>query len=173
MPASMTPLREEHRELLPEITALAQTADQIGAVPTPELKASIESRLEFLRDHLRPHAQAEDEVLYPVVARVMGSPEATATMRRDHVEVVRLTDKLDGLYGLLGDDESVGDELANELRRVLYGLSAVVSLHFAKEEEVYVPVLENGLTPTDADDLFRDMSAAHHRISHGDTAHSH
>ena len=118
-------------------------------------------------------AQAEDEVLYPVVARVMGSPDATATMRRDHVEVVRLTDELDRLSRILGDDESVGNELANELRRALYGLSAVVSLHFAKEEEVYVPVLEDGLTPRDADELFRGMSAAHRRILHGETAHNH
>ena len=173
MPASMQPLREEHRELLPEIESLAVTADRIGAVSTSESKASIASRLEFLRDHLRPHAQAEDEVLYPVVARVMGSPDATATMRRDHVEVVRLTDELDRLFGSLVGDEPIAGQLATDLRRVLYGLFAVISLHFAKEEEVYVPILENGLMPDEADELFRNMSAAHHRITNGEIQHSH
>ena len=48
----------------------------------------------FSAHHLIPHAQAEDQALYPVVARVMGVPEATATMRRDHVEVGRLTEEL-------------------------------------------------------------------------------
>jgi len=30
---------------------------------------------------------------------------------------------------------------------VLYGLYAIVKLHFAKEEEVYLPILDQRLTP--------------------------
>ena len=173
MPASMTPLREEHRELLPEIAALRDTASDVGTVPTPELRTSIESRVQFLRDHLMPHAQAEDEVLYPAVAALIGSEDATATMRRDHVEVARLTSELEILRRRLIDDEHLSSNLAGELRRVLYGLFAVISLHFAKEVEVYVPLLEAGLTPTEADELFRNMRAAHDRITHGYTTHNH
>lgn len=33
----------------------------------------------------------EEDALYPVVARLMGAPAATATMTRDHVEVERLS----------------------------------------------------------------------------------
>jgi hypothetical protein len=41
----------------------------------------------FLHDELIPHARAEEAALYPVVQRVIGAPETTATMARDHVEV--------------------------------------------------------------------------------------
>jgi hypothetical protein len=39
----------------------------------------------------------------------------------------------------------------------------MVTLRFAKEEEVYVPLLEATMTPDDADALFAAMGhAAHH-----------
>lgn len=165
MSALMTPLRDEHRGLLPEIAALRDTADQVGIVPSDVIAARIAARLVFLRDHLRPHAQAEDEVLYPAVARLMGSTHATDTMRRDHVEVVALTEQLAALHERVAAGTPLDQTTIDELRRVLYGLYAVVSLHFAKEEEVYVPILEAGLSADEAHDLFAAMHEAHHRLS--------
>lgn len=162
MPASMTPLRDEHRGLLPEIAALRDTADRVGIAPPDQMKEMIDGRLAFLDHHLRPHAQTEDEVLYPVVAGLMGGPDSVATMRRDHVEVHRLTQELHLLRTRLTDG-TIDDDIARGLRRVLYGLFAIVSLHFAKEEEVYLPLLEQGLTADQADALFEDMGDAHHR----------
>jgi hypothetical protein len=37
------------------------------------------------------------------------------------------------------------------LRRVLYGLYALINLHFAKEEEIYADVLEHRLSTTEKD----------------------
>ncbi len=171
MAVSMAPLRDEHRGLRPEIDALRTTGDEVGAVDAETLRASVAARLTFLRDHLRPHAMAEDEALYPVVARLLGGPDATASMRRDHVEVLRLTDELGQLHDRI-TDTAVDQQLAQELRRVLYGLYAVVSLHFAKEEEVYVPALEAGLSPAEADAMFHEMHVAHHRAAGGHAAHA-
>jgi hypothetical protein len=39
------------------------------------------------------------------------------------------------------------------LRRVLYGLHAVISLHFAKEDELLVPWMENRLSATEQENL--------------------
>lgn len=164
MCALLTPLHEEHQHLLPEIEALRETAEKVGTVDADELLASVAARLDFLRHHLGPHAAAEDEVLYPAVARLMGSPDATATMRRDHVEVHALTEQLERLHRAAAVASPNALPLA-ELRRVLYGLYAVVTLHFAKEEEVYVPILERGLTQLDADALLHEMHQAHHRLS--------
>ncbi len=69
-------------------------------------------------------------------------------------------ERLGELRELLRD--GMADE--NGLRRVLYGLHAVVSLHFAKEEEVYLPILEARLTPHEADTMFAAMEAAAHEI---------
>ena len=109
--------------------------------------------------HLIPHAQAEDAALYPIVGRIMGAPEATATMRRDHAEVGRLTGELGALRARLA--AGVAEEaVLRDLRRVLYGLYALVTVHFAKEEEVYLPLLDARLTADAATELFRDMEAA-------------
>jgi iron-sulfur cluster repair protein YtfE (RIC family) len=152
------PLREEHRELLPHIEALRTAADSIGDVSSDALRDEVDGAYEFLVEHLIPHATAEDRALYPVVARVMGAPEATATMVRDHVTVGQLTKELGGLRSELHGEPAVGQLKA--LRRILYGLYALVSTHFAKEEEVYLPLLEERLSAEQAEAMFQQLEVA-------------
>ncbi|HEY6957522.1 MAG TPA: hemerythrin domain-containing protein [Candidatus Limnocylindria bacterium] len=149
------PIREEHRALLPHIERLRTTADEVGHVPGDVLRKKLDDAHEFLTRHLIPHAKAEDEVMYPEVARLMGAPRATATMSRDHLEVGRLTDELAALRGFAEAEPDA--QRANELRRVLYGLYALVRTHFAKEEEIYLPILDERLTLAEAEDLFKEM----------------
>ncbi len=98
-----------------------------------------------LREDLLHHAHVEEHALYPVVARVMGATETTATMSRDHVEIGRLVEQLGTVTSRLEDGTLAHGEV-NELRRLLYGLYAVIRLHFLKEEEVYLPLLDAHLT---------------------------
>ena len=149
------PIRAEHRELIPHIEQLRQLADRIGNIPDPTLRAGLDEAHAFLTGHLIPHALAEDEVLYPEIARIAGSPVATSTMSRDHAAVVELIDEL-GVLRRNADDP----ELATDLRRVLYGLHALVSVHFAKEEEIYLPMLDLTLSSEDASRLFSAMERA-------------
>jgi iron-sulfur cluster repair protein YtfE (RIC family) len=150
------PLRDEHQELLPHIKRLRTVADAVGTSPIASLRQGIDEAYTFLTHQLIPHAQAEERALYPVVGRLMGAPEATATMSRDHVEIGRLTEELGALRSHLGDG-SVGASQEQALRRALYGLSALVAVHFAKEEEVYLPLLDARLTPDEAHHLFEAM----------------
>jgi iron-sulfur cluster repair protein YtfE (RIC family) len=153
------PLRDEHRELLPHVESLRVAADA-AAGDGNTLLTALDEALAFLHHHLIPHAQAEDAALYPKVEQVMHAPGATATMRRDHVEVVALAQELqqlrDGLDGPLTVDQR------RALQRILYGLYAVIRLHFAKEEEVYLPVLDAGLASDEADAMFTAMHEAAH-----------
>ena len=158
MVASMKPLQDEHRELHPFIEQLRTTADAIGDRPDSDVEQRVQGCVEFLEHHLLPHARAEDAVLYPAVERAMGARGATATMRRDHVEVEHLTRELGELRFEM--PSGIDDKLARNLRRVLYGLYALVSVHFAKEEEVYVPLLADHLTSADADAMFEAMHRA-------------
>jgi hypothetical protein len=75
-------------------------------------------------------------------------------MSRDHVEVGRLTEELARLRA------STRPAAGEDLRRVLYGLHALVSAHFAKEEEIYLPLLEDRLSAAEAHALFERMEAA-------------
>jgi iron-sulfur cluster repair protein YtfE (RIC family) len=149
------PLREEHAHLRPHLDELDAVADTLDSW-TDETPARLDAILDFLRGHLVPHARAEEDVLYPAVERAMGAPGATATMVADHREIVRRTDAL-------AVGAATGPAAASTLRRQLYGLRAILDLHFDKEEEVLLPVLDAQLTPEQADRLFADMSAsAHH-----------
>jgi iron-sulfur cluster repair protein YtfE (RIC family) len=128
------PLRAEHAELLHGLQSLREAALALEDHDNEALPA-VDTALAFLRDSLILHAQAEDAVLYPVVEQVMNAPGATATMSRDHVEVARLTADLQRLRDSL--QGSSDPALRRELQRILYGLYAIIRLHFAKEEEIY------------------------------------
>jgi hemerythrin-like domain-containing protein len=152
------PLKDEHRDLFPHVELLRTVGDLVGEVPPDSLLKGVDETLDFLTRHLLPHATAEDEALYPVVNRLMGAPGVTATMSREHAEVAALAKDLALLQKRLHRGVfAAGDE--KDLRRVLYGLHAIVKLHFAKEEEIYLPLLEARLSPDDAERMFLAMEA--------------
>jgi len=153
------PLREEHKGLLPHIEKLRKLADSVGEAPPETLRRDVDEGYAFLTHRLIPHAKAEDLALYPVVAKAMGAPQATATMSRDHLEVGRLTGELERLRDRLSA-AAADPVIEKDLRRVLYGLYALVKVHFAKEEEVYLPLLDERLTAGEAQDVFEAMERA-------------
>jgi iron-sulfur cluster repair protein YtfE (RIC family) len=148
------PLRDEHKELIPHIEQIREVADSIPEAPLEEIRAGVKEVYEFLAYHLIPHAQAEDAALYPAVQKVLGSPDATRTMSHDHVEVGRYIEELAELQ------QGLSSQNSKALQRVLYGLYAIIKLHFAKEEEVYLPILEERLTPEEAAEMFEAMESA-------------
>ncbi len=161
------PLRDEHKELMPHIETLKSAGNAVGGTLTQSGRTLIDESYAFLTKHLLPHAHAEEAALYPVVQKVMGAPEGTATMSRDHVEVDRLTQELAQARSRLSGNE-ITPEQANELRRLLYGLYTLVKVHFAKEEEVYLPLLDARLTAEEAKAMFAAMeTAAHAAKAHG------
>ena len=151
------PLRDEHRELLPQVEQLLVAADSLNG--DAESLQRITTAYEFLAHHLLVHAAAEEAALYPVVAKVMGAPEATKTMERDHKEVRRLTDELAALQKPDVLAQATSRQL-NDLRRLLYGLYTLVKVHFAKEEEVYLPLLDERLTTSEASAMFEALERA-------------
>jgi hemerythrin-like domain-containing protein len=158
--ASITqPLRDEHKTLYPQVETLRLAGDVVNESLTSLAHDKIEQSYNFLTRQLIPHAQAEDKALYPVVQKVLGTPQATATMSRDHVEVERLTQEL-GTLRVHRTQLSITFDQAMALRRVLYGLYALVKLHFAKEEEIYLPLLDSKLTAEEAQAMFAEMDAA-------------
>jgi hemerythrin-like domain-containing protein len=160
--STMQPLRDEHQELRPHIDAIRDVADAVGSIPADELGERVTEVSAFLRHHLIPHAKAEEAVLYPEVERALAAPRATDVMRRDHVEVATFTAELVEIERRLRRNEE-SQALQTDARRVLYGLYALVKLHFAEEEEIYVPVLEGALDADRARDMFERMHAAAER----------
>ena len=136
---------EEHRRLRPELDRIRAVADEIGSVPPAEALRDVRSVHQFLVEELEPHEQAEEAELYPVLARVLGGTDPTGTMSRAHVEIAHLIRRLGGLLADIDDEPDDQDQ--RELRRVLYGLHAVLRLHFAQEDEGYFSLTDETETP--------------------------
>ena len=127
----------EHRNLRPDLDRLRVVADGLGSMPSDEAVAAVTDVHRFLIEDLLPHEEAEDRALYPAVAAVLGGTDPTGAMSRTHVEIAHLVRRLGRLLEDLPATGPDADDLA-ELRRLLYGLHAILRLHFAQEDEGYL-----------------------------------
>jgi len=143
------PIRDEHAELIPHIEELRHLGDTALAGEA-DLSADLQRSVEFLIQHLLVHAGAEDRVLYPQVADIIGAPKATATMSRDHIEVERLSREL--------ASTSASDR--GTVARLAYALHAIVSLHFAKEEEIYLELMDAAMNTESVAVMYQRMEEA-------------
>lgn len=127
----------EHEQMRDDLSILRDTAEQVVGGRLDTATASLGEADDFLRDTLLPHEEAEDTVLYPVLAQPLGSPEATATMSRMHAEIRRLAGRLHSHREVADIAGTVTAEQSADLLACLYGLHALLCLHFAQEEEDY------------------------------------
>lgn len=160
-PSLTTALR--HRELRPLLERLRQWADEIGVVHIDTVRQRLDAANELLMTRLLPHALAEDEILYPAVRKFVGA-QAIEMLQRDHGEMLKLTAALNALRRAASADE-VGPRFAVEARRILYGLSMLADLHFAKEDEIVLPVLDARCTLLETAELSSAMERAATRIN--------
>lgn len=139
--ATALKLRAEHDAVLPVIEQIRSVAD---ALSTRDCDlAPVRTLLDRLEGELLPHERADEELLVPLVGRALGGTDATAAMSRTHAEIEHQVSKLRRL--LLGlDVDAVQPEDVVELRRLLYGLYAVLRLHNAQEEEGAFSLVPNG-----------------------------
>jgi heavy metal translocating P-type ATPase len=129
--------RAEHQELLPVVNRNRTVADRLDASDAAAALADVRAVHAFLVDDLLPHEANEEASFYPVIAETLGGEDPTAAMVRGHVEIAHLVRVLGRLLDELPPEGPGADDLP-ELRRVLYGLYAILRLHFAQEEEAYL-----------------------------------
>jgi soluble P-type ATPase len=128
--------RREHVEFAPEVQRIRRAADRLDTMAPEERRAELEAVRAFLCDRLPQHEEEEEAAVYPVVAKLMGGEDPMSSMARAHVEIEHLV----RVYRQLLEDlppEGPDQEDLVDLRRVLYGLHAILRLHFAQEEEAY------------------------------------
>jgi hypothetical protein len=68
------------------------------------------------------------------VARALGGSDPTGALSRTHAEIEHQTGRLRRVLDEIGDARPEPEDLV-ELRRLLYGLYAVLRLHNVQEEE--------------------------------------
>jgi heavy metal translocating P-type ATPase len=134
-------LMSEHLALKPSLDQVRSVADALDD-DDPRTGVRQVRRLHgWLTGSLLPHEAAEEEQLYPVMAKVLGGSDPTGAMSRAHVEIEHLVRRIGLVLQDLSGREPTGQDLT-ELRRLLYGLHAVLVLHFAQEEEGMFPLID-------------------------------
>jgi heavy metal translocating P-type ATPase len=134
-------LRAQHDAVLPLIEQIRSVADSLSKRDcrlTP-----VHMLLERLEGELLPHERDDEDLLVPLVGRALGGTDATAALSRTHAEIEHQVSRLRRLLVEL-DTEGVQPEDVVELRRLLYGLYAVLRLHNAQEEEGAFSLVPNG-----------------------------
>jgi iron-sulfur cluster repair protein YtfE (RIC family) len=152
------PFRREHEELHVHIERLAQAAREVGRLDDARRGVLVARIVDFLRGTLVPHAQAEEDVLYPEWAKLVGFDDAARPMMHDHEAIVARIERL----------EHAGVDDVDTLQELLYGLYALIEVHLRKEEDIQLPAFDAappGLTRTVLERMQAAAGQAH--------AHSH
>jgi len=142
------PFRHEHEQLLEHIDHLAQAARELPRLSPDERDALRGRVLDFLRGTLLPHARAEEEILYPEWANLVGFADAAVPMVHDHEAIVARVERL----------EAADPADVDSLQELLYGLHALISVHFSKEEDLQLPAFD--AAPEVAERVLERMGAA-------------
>ncbi len=104
-----------------------------------------EAFVAFLKGDLLPHARGEEQHLYPLadeLVRKHGKP--TATMMVDHEFITDYVARIERTTSELAAaaDGAQRTRLAQSLHDLALQLDAIVKLHLAKEERIYLPLIE-------------------------------
>jgi len=129
-------LRQAHAALEGPISRIRPLADRIDRMEPPAAHLALGDLRRFLVEELLPHEELEDRTIHPMLAAAIRSDDAIAAMHRTHAEIFRLVRLLDRIVGELPAEGPSPDDLL-DLRRILYGLDAIVRLHQAQEEDLY------------------------------------
>jgi len=150
-------IREHHQELLSKLARVRETIDRLERGEMGEVNEGLRESVKFFDAELRPHAEWEEDNLYPPVGELLkryGSP--TATMEVDHDAIVgridRFRNDVAAFLSLSGRPKE-REQLTRQLIRNAWQLEAIVSLHFTKEEDVYLPLVDSHMTAKEVEKL--------------------
>ena len=162
MPSLPTTGHELHERIREHIDRIPELADMLEQHPVPEaFGPRFEAEVAFITGTLLPHVAVVEDTLYPELERLMQNRHSMAPMRREHKELARLIEAMEGYLkalraGHMGMTEAMG------LRRVLFRFYAVVKVHLGEEQE-YLRVLERNLSPEEQEALGKRIE---HAVAH-------
>ena len=149
-------MRNHHRELTERLTKRTTTLEE----GRPEV--DLEALIAFLKHELLPHAQGEEQHLYPALNPIIqehGTP--TATMSVDHEFIGGYVRQIEEtVQALQSAGHAERSTLQQRLRRLVLQLDRLFQVHLAKEERIYLPLLEQYVTQEDQQRILDGMHEA-------------
>jgi hypothetical protein len=154
------PFRREHEELHQHVEHIRRAAREVAHLDDAARRELVGRILGFLRGTLLPHAKAEEDVLYPEWAKLVGFDAAAVPMVHDHEAIIARIERLE--QADIGDVETV--------QELLYSLNALIEVHFRKEEDIQLAAFDAAPPELTQAVLERMHAAAGHAHGH---SHSH
>jgi hemerythrin-like domain-containing protein len=146
---------------LQELDALEAAAESIDPALPEASAAALRRAVVFLRDDLRPHAVGEEHSLYLAAEplfRKHGGAVALLEMAHLYLDDAMARFSLDVgrlLDGGLSRQER--ETIVARVRRTVYALKAILTLHLREEDEVLLPLLEQQLSEAEQEQIVRLM----------------
>jgi heavy metal translocating P-type ATPase len=129
-------LAVSHRALRPKVGELAALAARLDELPAAAARSRLEQVQQMLESELLPHEEDEQRTAYPLIEKLLPGEDPTGPLVQTHYEIRRLSRLLGRLVGQLPASGPSSEDL-RDVRRVLFGLHAILNLHFAQEDELY------------------------------------
>lgn len=129
-------LQHEHVELgqyLDQIRTLAATLPQLDP---GKMKSELAAVVQLLAENILPHERDDDWNLYPGIARRLGGEDPLAALSAVHREIFRTARQLDLIVREMHPSGPDSSEI-REVQRLLYGLEAILRLHYSQENELF------------------------------------
>ncbi len=148
----------EHHSAL--VNTLKQYGEELAYQPSSFNPAQV---VAFLRQDLLPHAYGEEKYLYAAVETLIKAHgQATATMRVDHQFIEDYVNRIEAA-GKAFTQAAPGQRDARqaELEQLISQLEAVFAVHMAKEERVYLPLVETYLPAQEQKRILEGMHEAY------------
>jgi soluble P-type ATPase len=137
LPAELSEeLRIEHERLIPQLDRLRHVADALETQSSADGLRSLHEVEAFLVEEIFPHEANDETQIYPRMAAILPGDDPMATMSRAHREIFHLVDLFQRQVVDLPASGPAPPDI-RDLRRTLYGLHAILRLHFDQEEELY------------------------------------
>ena len=128
----------EHGSLGPVLDRMRALADRLGEGDGPGLRSEL-VLLEAALQQVLAHERADEKVLHPEIAPLIGGLDPMSAISRAHREIAHLGRRFTRCVAELPAAGPGSADVA-ELRRLLYALEAILRLHFAQEDEIYESV---------------------------------
>lgn len=133
--------RKEHVEIKTHLDHVKTWAGELPTLSEADRVKRMNAIVGFFQQHIKPHAEWEEKVLYPAVDKraCTGAEPFTATMRFEHGVVGRWIEELAAEAKKPKPD-------ATAFARRTDNLLGLLLAHFEEEEEVLLPILDKSMT---------------------------
>ncbi len=129
-------LAESHRSLRPAVGGLADLAAKLDEMEPAAAHHALRETCALLEEEILPHERHEEAEAYPLLSEVLAEEDPTGPLIQTHHEIERLARLFRRLVASLPDEGPAPEDL-RDLQRALYGLHAILTLHFAQEDELF------------------------------------